>query len=236
MLDPDVLRYLGLTAVQGLTHVLPKSESVAVRGESDQPPVLFIHGLGGHRGNFAPFQAAFRLMGNPNTWAFHYGRRPLEAIAGDFAEMLAAAHRVNGNRPVDVVAFSMGGLIARYAAQRLGQTHRIRRFITMGTPHYGTYAARFARTELITLLRPGSDFLNDLNSQSPAGVGLDATCFVSDSDVMILPHESAHWLGARRCDLHGVSHPEYLLKPSVIREVYRVLGEPAPSPASPPAR
>jgi len=48
---------------------------------------------------------------------------------------------------VDVVGLSMGGIIARYAADRLAETHpgsrrlRINRLITIATPHRGAWLA-----------------------------------------------------------------------------------------------
>lgn len=67
---------------------------------------------------------------------------------------------------VDVVASSMGGLIARYAAMpREGQrTLRAARIYTISTPHVGASMANaFHWTDLTRELQPGSSFLEALN-------------------------------------------------------------------------
>lgn len=67
---------------------------------------------------------------------------------------------------VDVVASSMGGLIARYAAiPREGERSlRAVRIFTISTPHLGaTMAGAFDWTELTRELKPDSPFLEALN-------------------------------------------------------------------------
>jgi len=82
---------------------------------------------------------------------------------------------------IDVVAFSLGGVVARYSAQspRLaraadavgrGQTPRpglrIRRLFTISTPHRGARLAPWASWDpVVRRIRPGSPFLDRLNSR-----------------------------------------------------------------------
>ncbi len=71
---------------------------------------------------------------------------------------------------VDVVGFSMGGLVARYAAMPLeGQKRlRIRRLFTIGTPHRGATMAQWpAINPLHREMRHGSEFLEQLNETWP---------------------------------------------------------------------
>ncbi|WP_409013479.1 esterase/lipase family protein [Dyadobacter sp. CY351] len=64
---------------------------------------------------------------------------------------------------IDLIAFSMGGLISRYYLQRLGGLAKTDRFITIATPHHGTLAAYFLPFPGIKQMRPNSLFLIDLN-------------------------------------------------------------------------
>ncbi len=69
---------------------------------------------------------------------------------------------------VDVVATSMGGLVARYAAiPREGEkTLRIRRLMTIGTPHQGASMASVpVGGKIVRDMRVGSDFITELNRQ-----------------------------------------------------------------------
>ncbi len=79
---------------------------------------------------------------------------------------------------VDVIAFSMGGLVSRYAASAVADdpdqptTRRrlkIRRLFTISTPHRGATMARVPTFEPRVIgMRPGSDLLAHLDAAWPA--------------------------------------------------------------------
>lgn len=62
-----------------------------------------------------------------------------------------------------LLGFSMGGLVSRYYLQRLGGLQRVRRFIGVAVPHYGSALAWFRWNTGGRQMRPGSTFLADLN-------------------------------------------------------------------------
>jgi hypothetical protein len=69
---------------------------------------------------------------------------------------------------VDVVAVSMGGLVARYASRPLhgdGKRLNVSRLFTLGTPHLGAKLAgnRLAGGQLSVDMAPGSAFISVLN-------------------------------------------------------------------------
>jgi len=120
------------------------------------------------------------------------------------------------NQPVDVVAFSMGGLISRWYVQKLGGWERVQRLVTLATPHNGTlYAYMPVNSPGLRQMQPGSDFLNELNGDllpltrinfTSIWTPLDLTVFPATScllDVgktvrLMLPHHRA-LLSYRRC-------------------------------------
>jgi pimeloyl-ACP methyl ester carboxylesterase len=68
---------------------------------------------------------------------------------------------------VDVIGFSMGGLVARHAARpnSLGKRLNIRRLFTISSPHRGARLASLPTVDQRMIdMRPGSAFLADLNS------------------------------------------------------------------------
>ncbi|MEW6357165.1 MAG: hypothetical protein AB1696_12625 [Planctomycetota bacterium] len=67
---------------------------------------------------------------------------------------------------VDVVAVSMGGLVARYAAMEMPGCRRLRiaRLFTISTPHRGARSAKLPTLDpLVQGMRRGSDFLRMLD-------------------------------------------------------------------------
>lgn len=107
---------------------------------------------------------------------------------------------VNEHRPspdptrtveVDVVAHSMGGLVARAAAipSATRPTLTIRRLMTIGTPHRGArLAERIAPDPASRAMRPGSSFLADLD-RALAGAPYELVCYT---------HLGDRWVGARQ--------------------------------------
>lgn len=125
----------------------------------------------------------------------------LEAIAGRVAD--AADRRWPGQR-VDVVAVSMGGLVARAAAAgmtRDGGRLRIERLMTLATPHRGARLAAWLRPDAaVRAMRPGSALLSQLDDRLAAdrarGMGYELVCYTRLRDA---------WVGASRTSPAGVS-------------------------------
>ena len=96
---------------------------------------------------------------------------------------------------VDVVAHSMGGLIARYALSQVARGHvdfppylYVEDAVTLGTPHSGTGWASFCWTTQCEQMRPGSSFVNWLatNAPNPQGSGgTDWTAIGSYNDEIV---------------------------------------------------
>lgn len=92
---------------------------------------------------------------------------------------------------IDLVGFSMGGIISRYYVQRLGGIQRVQRFITISSPHQGTFTA-YARTNGgCNQMQPRSAFLNQLNQDVAQLECLNFTSIWTPLDLMILPAKSS---------------------------------------------
>ena len=62
----------------------------------------------------------------------------LRANAAQLAQYIAGVRRASGAEMVDLVAHSMGGLIARYYIDRLMSGRDVAQLLTLGTPHGGS--------------------------------------------------------------------------------------------------
>ncbi|MEL6443794.1 MAG: alpha/beta fold hydrolase [Bacteroidota bacterium] len=92
---------------------------------------------------------------------------------------------------IDLVGFSMGGLIARYYVQRLGGLDRTRRLVTISTPHGGTLWSRLPLNRGIAQMRPGSAFLRDLDRDIDTLADVDMHSIWTPYDLMIVPARSS---------------------------------------------
>jgi pimeloyl-ACP methyl ester carboxylesterase len=217
--NPDVWRELGYVTVSSYSLILPRRELVVDRGADGFLPILLVHGLGGNRGLWWPLRLFLRMNGHRRVYAFGYEDGTIERHAEDLKGFVDQVLQTTGEAQVDIVAHSLGGLISRYAIQRLGLSERVRTLVTLATPHQGTYAARYANTTLTRSLRPNSDVIQDLNGDDLAGYPMQFFSIYSNRDVYVVPLEGMTHPAARNVFLPDVSHSQYLVSPQVFRVV-----------------
>ena len=128
---------------------------------------------------------------------------------------------------VDLVGFSMGGLVCRYYLQRLNGLARVRRFVTISTPHRGSVLAWFVSNDACRQMRPGSAFLKDLQQDEHHLASVGFTSFWTPLDLMILPARSSVLEVARCRRVLCMAHPLMVWENRCLRLVNEVLSAPA---------
>lgn len=134
-------------------------------------PVLLLHGYLGTGAAWAPLVRRLHEEGFVNVFALRYDS--LSAGVPELAAVLADAARTamarTGYAGVHLVGHSLGGLVARYAVQRLGLDRVTRSVVTIGTPHRGSRLARLGVGPAVAQLRPGSVLLRQLPPLTETG-------------------------------------------------------------------
>ena len=232
-IDPDLRRHFGHAPLVGLTQVLPVDTTPTAKPDDGHRPAIFVHGLAGHPGNFSPMRAWFKTGGRSRTWALNIAAAPrIPAMAGElraFIDALDAANGFGADTKYDLVAHSMGGLVSRYALLDPHIRDRVATLVTLGTPHDGTYAARYAATQKVLDLRPGSEPLTAIAAQLPwpgPPTHPRLVTFWSDADMLLLPPRSARVDGSRSIEMPGYTHLSYLLDPACFQRVWMALLDP----------
>ena len=173
--------------------------------------VLLVPGFGGSTDGLAPIAAALRKAGRhvrivalPNRASEGFKRQALTL------EAAVRSEEKLGHGPVDIVAHSNGGVLARYWARHYRGASRVRVVVTLGAPQHGTTLADFAYAAAPALctpacvdVRPASALLRALN----AGKDSTAIRWVSvytDNDNVVLPPTSAVLRGALNVRLQAV--------------------------------
>ena len=129
-------------------------------------------------------RSAFVISLDPND-----GSVTLEQSADELRQFIDS--KIGPRRSLDMVSFSMGGLVARYYAQRLGGLARIRHFVTISTPHHGTGTAYLEPLPGVRQMRPGSPFLQDLDRDVSGLAQVSVTSIWSPLDLVISPAVSS---------------------------------------------
>jgi triacylglycerol esterase/lipase EstA (alpha/beta hydrolase family) len=241
--DPDVLRHLAQTPLLALTLLAPRRGLVDPGVPDGHPPLVLVHGLGGNRGNLLPLAWYLRLHGRKRSYCVHFepprvsvdaptdaaadeaggpAAAGIPALAAALARFVEDVKAATGAPEVDLVAHSLGGIVARLALLDHGLAGSVRTLVTLGTPHQGTHPARYANTPCARDLRLDSPLVARLRTAGwPEGVR--GVTFWSRNDLFVLPAESATVPGAEAVDLTPFTHYSYLVDPRAWVAVARAL-------------
>lgn len=195
------------------------------RGPDDAPrnPVVLVPGYAMNRSNFFFFASYLRRRGW--AWVHAVNHRPHSGGLRRFAEGLARqveqVRRVSGAEQVDIVAHSMGGVVAALYIRELGGATRVRRLITLGTPWQGSRIAVFGFRKEAAEMLPNSALFATLDSMP-----VPVFAVYSDTDHMLIPPSTATPAFAKAELISGVGHVEMLASTRVFRLVRRLLDEP----------
>jgi triacylglycerol lipase len=191
------------------------------------PPLVLVHGLldspevfrplrrhlGGRRPDLLIPALPMRLGLTPVREAALHLQQQIEAVAP-------------GAGPLDVLGFSIGGVIARSWIQQLGGQRRVRRFISLGSPQQGTWTAQpWPRRVFRGLadLRFGSALLQELNSDLEGLRGVECHSFYSALDLAVLPGWRAVLPVGTARELPVATHPQLLRDPAALRPLAQEL-------------
>lgn len=157
------------------------------------------------------------------------GSAGIDALAARLAAQIDA--ELGPDRPFDYFGFSMGGLIGRYYLQRLGGVQRIRRFVTLATPHLGSWSAYgIRRAPAIEQMRPHSAFLQALNGDLTALDQVQFAALWTPFDLSVTPARHAYLPGRPAWRLLSPFHGLLVYDPTVQRAIARILAAPAGEP------
>ena len=195
-----------------------------VPGVAGRRGVLLVHGYFCNRGIWRPWLLRLRARGMPCT---ALTLEPAFGHIDDWVPAIEAAvaglQRSTGRAPL-VVAHSMGGLAVRawLASQPDAAVarSRLQHLITIGTPHQGTWMARFGHTRNARQMRIGGDWLATLaRTESGHGEASHVTCFYGHADNIVFPASTATLPGADNRHLRAVAHVAMVQHPAVWAEV-----------------
>jgi triacylglycerol lipase len=159
---------------------------------SDRNPVVLLHGLG----DTPKVMRRLAAYLNERGWQTHVpalfpsnGKADLVELAGQARAYIESTF--SPGQTIDLVGFSMGGLVAQYYLQRLRGLDRVSRLVTISAPHGGTQTAFLLRRPGVLQMRPASSFLQDLGRDRHVLARIPFTSIWTPFDLMILPARSS---------------------------------------------
>lgn len=162
------------------------------RWAAHSTPVLLVHGYGHNRSAWVYLAARLRDAGITDVETFDYN--PLfddvPTLGARLRQKVSSVLSLTGERRVDVVGHSLGGIVARWMIEECDGWDAVRTCVTVSTPHSGTLAALLGPGRTARQLRPGSDVIRRLEDDlRPSRIRWIS--YYTNIDALVVPASSA---------------------------------------------
>lgn len=182
-------------------------------------PVLMLHGHNGNERAWDYWGPVLAKEGwQPKAINFMTDDYDAVEMANQVGMHVEALCRTTGRQKIDIVAHSLGGLAARHYIKFLGGDKRVRRLVTLGTPHHGIgYTLPIQWITVARFLKPGSSFIDRLNNPVEAHGEVSYTSVWSTRDyTQFLPYASGRLKGGFNYRIGGTTHSGMLTDPRLL--------------------
>lgn len=171
-------------------------------------PIILIHGIKDDARKMEPM-ARYLQAGGRTVYTVtlrpSFGQVGLEVLAEQLRDFVET--NIDPAEKIDLVGFSMGGLVCRYYLQRLDGLSKVGSLITLGTPHHGTWTAYILQNIGSKQMRPKSEFLNDLNHDADTLKQVQCVSIWTPFDLIILPSTSSRISFGKNIRTWRLVHP-----------------------------
>ena len=159
--------------------------------DTNKRPIFLVHGLWN---NPKLFEKLIKKIKEDDYQLYRphlphkFGKTSLRHLARDLDSKIEelVGHEIE----IDIVGFSMGGLISRIWLQNYNGFLRTKRFFSIGTPHFGTYTAQMIPSSFmagIAEMKRGSSLLAQLNNDLTSLETVECISFFTKWDLMSFP-------------------------------------------------
>jgi len=154
-------------------------------------PIILIHGLWNTSSIFSSFTSKFDDIGIEYfapTLKHSYGMTSIVDLTDKLNNSIIEKYGLE--KELDILGFSMGGIIGRYWIQKFYGYKRTRRFISIGSPHKGTLTAQLVPKfpfKGISEMKINSKFLRELAKNDFFLDDIECINFFTYWDLMVFP-------------------------------------------------
>ena len=176
---------LELRAPLDWATILLRAPQLLSAPRGDGRPIMLLPGYGTDEGSMRPLGRYLRLLGyDVYDWGMGRNRGDVDNYVASVGERVAEIHAALDGKPLTLIGWSLGGVIARETA-RLYES-LVREVITLGTPiiggpKYTVAAERFAKTARIDL----DEFEHEVHARNSAGIRQPVTSIYSRFDGVV---------------------------------------------------
>ncbi|MCB0347710.1 MAG: hypothetical protein KDD37_02700 [Bdellovibrionales bacterium] len=198
-------------------------------------PILLVHGIVHNRSAFHSLKKRLEKQGWHNIYTINYTTSygSLGSMVGQLSKRVDEVLKDTNAKQIDIVAHSLGGVVARYYMSLGEGRGKIKELITLGTPHNGTMLSRILSflpgSSLGWDLRENSYFLRTMNETSlPKSSRL--TNIYSPLDWTVWPKNNLTVKGSPKASfqnicIDSVGHTGFLYSQKVFETIIATLSE-----------
>tara|TARA_A100001388_G_scaffold186180_1_gene139825 strand:- start:116 stop:679 length:564 start_codon:yes stop_codon:yes gene_type:complete len=126
------------------------------------------------------------------------------------------------DRELDILGFSMGGIIGRYWIQKFNGYKRTRKFLSIGSPHKGTLIAQLVPKHPfrgISEMKINSKFLRELANNDFFLDNVECINFFTHWDLMVFPGWWSNLNFGKKISVKVYKHRNLVRNKSVVQQI-----------------
>ena len=190
---------------------------------SKKIPIILIHGLWNRADIFSSITPKLDELGIEYfapTLKHNYGMTSIVKLTNLLNDLILEKYGLE--EELDILGFSMGGIIGRYWIKKLNGYKRTRQFITVGSPHKGTLASQLVPKypfRGISEMKINSFLLKDLASYDYILKNIKCFSFFTYWDFMVFPGWRANLNSGEKISLNIYKHRNLIKNPAAVERI-----------------
>ena len=186
-------------------------------------PIILIHGLWNTSSIFSSITSKLdeiEIEYFAPTLNHVYGMTSINELTSTLNELILEKYGLE--KEIDILGFSMGGIISRYWLQKFNGYKRTRRFISIGSPHKGTLMAQLVPRypfKGISEMKINSDFLRELEKNDCFLDDIECINFFTYWDLMVFPSWWTNLNFGKKISVKVYKHRNLVRNKSVVEKI-----------------
>ena len=190
---------------------------------SQRNPIILIHGLWNTSDIFSSITSKLDQIGIEYfapTLKHEYGMTSIVELTNLLNDLILEKYGLE--KELDILGFSMGGIIGRYWIKKFNGYKRTRKFITVGSPHNGTLASQLVPKYPFTgisEMKINSFLLRELSKYDYLLKGINCISFFTYWDLMVFPGWRANLNSGEKISLKIYKHKNLVQSPEAVERI-----------------
>ena len=186
-------------------------------------PIILIHGLWNTSSIFSSITLQLDNIGIEYfapTLEHSYGMTSILDLTNKLNELILEKYGLE--KEIDILGFSMGGIIGRHWLQKFNGYKRTRRLISIGSPHKGTLMAQFIPKypfKGISEMKINSKFLRGLANNDVFLNNIECINFFTNWDLMVFPSWWTNLNFGKKISVKVYKHRNLVRNKSVVGKI-----------------